>query len=96
LNKPLSIDPEVLRRLRNLPKNERTECLLALCELPEAFGRPHVHGGLGIRKLGHKIFECRGNITLRFIFQDRPSELFVSFLGNHDEVKALLQSGKYR
>jgi hypothetical protein len=96
LSKPLSIDPEVLRRLRNLPKNERTECLLALCELPETFGRPHVHSGLGIRKLGDKIFECRGSVALRFIFQDRPSELFVSFLGNHDEVKALLQSRKYR
>jgi len=96
LSKPLSIDPEVLRRLRNLPKNERTECLLALCELPESFGRPHVHSGLGIRKLGDKIFECRGNVALRFIFQDRPSELFISFLGNHDEVKALLQSRKYR
>lgn len=96
MSKPLSIDPEVLRRLRNLPKNERTECLLALCELPESFGRPHVHSGLGIRKLGDKIFECRGNVALRFIFQDRPSELFISFLGNHDEVKALLQSRKYR
>jgi hypothetical protein len=92
----LSIDPQVLQRLRSLPKDDRTECLLALCELPEAFGRPHVHSGLGIRKLGDKIFECRGNAALRFIFQDRPSELFVSFLGSHDEVKALLRSRKYR
>ena len=92
----LSIDSAVLRRLHDLPKNERAECLFALCELPEAFGRPHVHIGLGIRKLGDKIFECRASVSLRFIFQDRPSELFVSFLGNHDEVKALLRSGKYR
>jgi len=100
LSKLLSIDPVVLRRLQNLPKNERAECLLALCELPETFGRPHVHSGLGIRKLGDKIFECRGNVALRFIFQDRPSDppsdLFVSFLGSHDEVKALLQTYKYR
>jgi len=46
--------------------------------------------------LGDKIFECRGNVSLRFIFQDRPSDLFVSFLGNHEEVKALLQTRKYR
>lgn len=96
MSKLLSIDPEVLRRLRNLPKNERTECLLALCELPDAFGRPYVHSGLGIRKLGDKIFECRGNVALRSIFQDRPSELFISFLGNHDEVQALLKTRKYR
>ena len=96
MSKPLAIDPGVLRRLRELPKSQRAECLLALCELTESFGRPHVHSGLGIRKLGEKLFECRANLALRFIFQDRPSELFVSFLGNHDEIKALLKSGKYR
>jgi hypothetical protein len=96
LNKLLSIDPAVLRRLRDLPKSERAECLLALCELPETFGRPHVHSGLGIRKLGDRIFECRGNVSLRFIFQDRPSDLFICFMGNHDEVTALLKTGKYR
>ena len=96
MSKLLSIDPTVLRRLRNLPKNERTKYLLSLCELPDAFGRPHVHSGLGIRKLGNGIFEFRGNVSLRFIFQDRPAEFFVSFLGNHDEVRALLQTGKFR
>jgi len=96
LSKPLAIDPGVLRRLRELPKSQRAECLLALCELTESFGRPHVHSGLGIRKLGEKLFECRADLALRFIFQDRPSDLFVSFLGNHDEIRALLKSGKYR
>ena len=96
MSKPLAIDPGVLRRLRELPKSERAQCLLALCELTESFGRPHVHSGLGIRKLGEKLFECRADLALRFIFQDRPSDLFVSFLGNHDEIRALLKSGKYR
>jgi len=96
LPKPLSIDSGVLGRLRELPKSERAVCLLALCELTESFGRPHAHGGLGIRKLGNRLFECRAGLALRFIFQDRPTDLFVSFLGNHDEIKALLRSGKYR
>jgi hypothetical protein len=96
LPKLLSIDSGVLGRLRELPKSERAECLLALCELTESFGRPHAHSGLGIRKLRNKLFECRAGLALRFIFQDRPTDLFVSFLGNHEEVKALLRSGKYR
>ena len=95
MNKPLSIDPAVMQRLQRLPKSERVECLLALCDLADTLGRPPTHSGLGIRKLGSKLFECRGNIALRFIFQDRPADLFVSFLGNHDEIKALLRSGKY-
>jgi hypothetical protein len=96
LTKPLSIAPGVLRRLRELPKSEKVECLLALCQLAEYFGQPHSHSGIDIRKLGAKLFECRGSLALRFVFQDRPTDLFVSFFGNHDEVKALLRSGKYR
>jgi hypothetical protein len=96
LNKLLSIDPAVLRRLRELPKNEKVECLLALCDLVDGFGQPHVHSGLGIRKLANKLFECRGNRDLRFVFQDRGEELFVSFLGNHDKIRALLRRGTYR
>jgi hypothetical protein len=96
LAKLLSIDPTVLRRLRDLPKSEKTECLLALCDLAEGFGQPHAHSGLGIRKLGQNLFECRGNRSLRFIFQNRTAELFISFLGNHDEVRALLRRGTYR
>jgi hypothetical protein len=85
-----------MRRLRQLPKNERVECLLALCDLIDGFGQPHVHSGLGIRKLADKLFECRGNRNLRFVFQDRGEELFVSFLGSHDEIRALLRRGTYR
>jgi hypothetical protein len=96
LSKLLAIDPTVIRRLRELPKNERVECLLALCDLVDSFGQPHVHSGLGIGKLGGKLFEGRGNRNLRFIFQDRGAELFVSFLGNHDEIRVLLRRGSYR
>ena len=79
-----------------MPKGEKVECLLALCELAERFGQPHTPSGIGIRKLGATLFECRGSLALRFIFQDRPTDLFIAFLGNHDEVKELLKSGKYR
>jgi len=96
LAKALTIDPAVIRRLRELPKAEKVECLMGLCELVEIFGQSHIHSGLAIRKLGNKLFECRGSLALRFIFQDRAADLFVSFLGNHDEIKALLKSGKYR
>jgi hypothetical protein len=84
-----------MRRLAALPKEQRTECLLAVCDLCGAFGQPHLHSGLSIRKLKEKTFECRGNLKLRFVFHDRPDDLFVSFLGNHDEVRAGMKSGKF-
>ncbi|HMJ67071.1 MAG TPA: hypothetical protein VK615_17135 [Candidatus Binatia bacterium] len=96
MNKPLTIDPAVLKRLQDLSRSERVACFEALWELCETFGKPHVHSGVSIRKLGGKLFECRVNLALRFIFQDRPADLYVSFLGNHDEVQALLRTGKYR
>jgi hypothetical protein len=95
LAKALTLDPAVIRRLRELPRTEKAECLIALCELTETFGQPHIHSGLGIRKLGNKLYECRGTLGLRFIFQDRAADHFVSFLGNHDEVRALLIGGRY-
>jgi len=96
LNKPLTIDAAVLKRMRDLSKAERTQCLEALWELYEGFGRPHIHSGIGIRKLGATTFECRANLALRFVFRNRAADLYVEFLGNHDEVRTLLRSGKYR
>jgi hypothetical protein len=95
LKKPLVIDPEVLRRLSELPREQRVECLLALRELVETFGKPHLHTGLSIRKLTRRSCECRGNIDLRFIFHNRQDDLYVSFLGNHDQVRAALKSGRF-
>jgi len=95
LKKPLAIDPEVLRRLAELPKQQRIECLLALCELAETFGKPHLHSGLSIRKLTKAAFEFRGNIDLRFLFHNRQNDLYVSFLGDHDQVRSALKSGRF-
>ena len=78
-----------------MPKDQRLECLLALCEIIEAFGRPHLHTGLSIRKLTKRTFECRGNIDLRFLFHHRADCLYVSFLGDHNEVRAALKTGKF-
>jgi hypothetical protein len=94
LNKLLSIDPAVLKRMRELSGSERSQCLETLWSLCESFGKPHVHSGIGIRKLGAKLFECRVNLALRFIFQDRADDVYVFFLGNHDEVRMLLRNRK--
>jgi hypothetical protein len=95
LKKPLVIDAEVLRRLASLPKEQRIECLLALCDLAETFGKPHLHTGLSIRKLTKRSFELRGNIDLRFIFHNRSDDLYVSFLGNHDQVRVALKNRRF-
>jgi hypothetical protein len=94
VKKPLVVKPEVFARLAALPAAERQECWDALLQLAETFGQPHVHSGIGIRKLGRHLFECRGNRDLRFLFLDFPDALSVRFLGNHDEVRRELKSGQ--
>jgi hypothetical protein len=96
LKKPLALDPRVLKQLKQLDKGERVECLLALVELADTFGQAHSHGGIGIRKLGDRIFECRGNLALRFLFENRPESLFVFFLGNHGDIQKLLRNSNLR
>jgi hypothetical protein len=94
LDKPTLIDAGVFERLGRLTRSERAECLLALHDLREAFGRPHQHTGLSIRKLRAKTFECRANIKLRYLFENRPECLYVFALADHDEVQRMLRSGR--
>jgi hypothetical protein len=49
---------------------------------------------LGIRKLRATTFECRGNLKLRFLFENRPECLYIFALLSHDEVRRLLRSGR--
>ena len=83
-----------MKRLAGLSREDRAGCLQALCDLCETFGRPHVHSGIGIRKLGGNLFECRGNLALRFVFLHRPDPIYVRLLGDHDEVRQFLRAGK--
>ena len=94
MKKPTLIDPEVFQRLGQLPRSERADGLLALHELQDGFGQPHLHAGLAIRKLRATTFECRGDLKLRFLFENRPECLYVFALLSNDEVRRLLRSGR--
>ncbi|PYJ78945.1 MAG: hypothetical protein DME69_06625 [Verrucomicrobia bacterium] len=59
--------------------------------MTQAFGTPHSHAGIGIRKLRAKIFECRAGLRLRLVIREKPEELRAEFLGTHDEVKRYLR-----
>ncbi len=59
-----------------------------------AWGQPHLHSGIGIRRLTKTIFECRVGLEnrLAFVFIATPPELVFFFLGDHDEIQRLLKS----
>jgi hypothetical protein len=59
----------------------------------EAWGEPHRHAGIGVRKLGSGIFECRCGLRLRLLFIPgaKARELNFFAIGNHDEIQRILR-----
>ncbi|GDY19817.1 hypothetical protein LBMAG56_11620 [Verrucomicrobiota bacterium] len=65
--------------------------LEALLKLPEAFGQPHIHHGLGIRQLRKRVYEVRVGLQLRAGFTVVGGSLLVQTVGNHDHIRAWLK-----
>jgi len=83
-----------LECIRTKPKRERLEIGDAINRVLAAWGHPHVHSGIGIRRLTKSIFECRVGLEnrLAFVFVVTPPELVFFFLGNHDEIRKLIRT----
>lgn len=84
----------MLEQIRPLPKPKRQEIGAAINRVLESWGRPHVHFGIGIRRLTKTIFECRVGLDdrLAFVFITTPPELVFFFIGNHDDIQKLIRS----
>jgi hypothetical protein len=49
---------------------------------------------LFINSFAQQLNMFRGNRSLRYMFQNRAADLYVFFLGSHDEIKTLFRSRK--
>jgi hypothetical protein len=94
LKRHLVIDRDVLTRIRSLPWERRLDFWKAVGQLIDSYGRPHAHAGLGIRNLRPRLFEFRLRLDLRALVRDRGGDLYLTFLGTHDEVQREIRSGK--
>jgi hypothetical protein len=56
-----------------------------------SYGRPHLHGGIGLRVIGDYI-ECRDALDHRLVFQRKDDSLVFSFYGTHDQVRAYVRN----
>jgi hypothetical protein len=79
------------RFLKSIPPARRAEVLAAMKEAAAAFGLPHLHAGLGLRRIV-QFMECRCGLDLRLIFQRERDALVFHLCGTHDEVKAFLKN----
>jgi len=78
--------------VRRLPKTRRRDVARAINAARDGFGSPHLHSGLGIRRLRRNYFECRVSLQLRLVFRaDRGLLLFLT-AGNHNHVRNFLKN----
>lgn len=64
----------------------------ALRKRPAAFGQPHVHQGLGIRRLKNNYFGFRVGRDIRVVFTLEGSTVILRRVGRHDQVRDYLKS----
>lgn len=82
---------ETTARFRKTVKGREAEVLETLRLVRDGFGNPHLHTGLGIRKLAEGLFECRTRLKLRLVFLVRKGTLTFDCAGNHDDVQHYLR-----
>lgn len=58
----------------------------------EIMGKPHVHSGLGIRRLRQNYFELRAGRDLRVVFKLEANIASMVLAGNHDTIHSFLKN----
>lgn len=83
--------PSFRRCLKGQSDNRLAEVRATMLKADQAYGRPHLHAGIGMRRLG-KHMECRDALDYRLVFRREGHALIFLFYGTHDEVKAFLKN----
>lgn len=78
--------------VRGLRPDHRAPVFDVLLSLPRALGEPHLHSGLGIRKLHRSgIWEARVGLGLRLVFTIEHDLLTLVRVGTHEEIQRYLR-----
>lgn len=88
----VELTPELTTVIRRLPKRQRQHVGEVITAVRDGFGTPHLHSGLGIRRLRDSLFEGRVGPKLRLAFDAEPGVLSFTDLGTHDEIRKLLKN----
>jgi mRNA-degrading endonuclease YafQ of YafQ-DinJ toxin-antitoxin module len=83
---------EFRSRIREMPKARRREIARVIDATHAGFGRPHLHSGIGIRRLRQNYFECRAGLDIRLLFRVERNRLIFVAAGNHNEIRKLIKT----
>ncbi len=87
------LTPRIRKTAAKLPPEVRQKASEAIAELAAAFGYPHTHRGISLRKLARRSYEVRVHLQWRVVFIHDGDTLTAYDVMNHDEV-ALWLRGK--
>jgi mRNA-degrading endonuclease YafQ of YafQ-DinJ toxin-antitoxin module len=87
----VELTPELKAAIRRLSKKQRRQIGQVITAVRDGFGAPHLHSGLGLRRLRDSLFECRVGLKLRLVFDAEPGVLSFSDIGTHDQIRKLLR-----
>ena len=79
------------RFLESVASVRRAEVLEAMNAAGVAYGQPHLHAGLGLRRI-RPFIECRCGLDLRLVFRRENGALVFHLCGTHDEVASFLRN----
>lgn len=82
--------PAFARRFRDLTTSEQQDVRTAQAQLSEVFGRPHLHAGIGIRRVGG-YFEFRAGLKLRVLFVIENGDAVLVTAGTHDDIRRFIR-----
>ena len=88
----IDLHPRFAARVAKMSLADRNRIADCLCTLRDGFGFPHLHSGLGIRRLRKGLFECRAALHWRIIFFAEKGLITAYDVMTHDQVKAWLRS----
>ena len=89
----LALTERFQRDVRDLEEEQRAAVFETILSLLRAIGEPHLHSGLGIRKLHRSgIWEARLGLGLRLVFAVQKEVLTLVRVGTHQDIQQYLRT----
>ena len=85
------LSERIKKTAEKLPPDVREKASKAIAEVGAAFGDPHRHRGLGLRKLAKRSYEIRVHLQWRVVFIHDAKVLIAYDVMDHDEVALWLR-----
>jgi hypothetical protein len=85
------LSERIKKTAAKLPPEVRGKASKAIADVGAAFGDPHKHRGLGLRKIARRSCEIRVQLQWRVVFIDDGKNLIAYDVMNHDEVSLWLR-----